>query len=374
MDLRITMRHGLRYDLLLTIPLEELQDIRLSVPGWAHLRKSYGIVRHPIPGVVTEEDLKPTATFDPLKQKVVTGSSGIRRYKLPPQDHLSAGIMLPEHGSDAVPGLNALDPDGCVNQRIVLVGNRNLGNNYGFTAWDSGRSPHCFYLLGEPVGTRTYTCLTWRPSEGPTIQSLRFQQDGDDYRPVAAADPASTSLGDVVWCTYGQQVLRAGKLVDTEDLLTEFYDLRHLFHFNLKDPSEQEHLRALTALYGDTAALKEAVLGVWHGGRPRSRYFHNATGIGHDRLVIVQRHGTPEELGQWLLEAGAEDGILLDNGGSAFTWGWFAGTGHTDGRRRGGVVFSSPDWRPPSISCLAITLKGSARHNETPGSVSFSVT
>lgn len=374
MDVRMTMRHGVRFDLCLTVPLAELQGMHLSVPGWRFLRKSYGIVRHPLEAV-PEEFLKPTGTFDPLTGKPVLGTTGIKRYKLLPEKHLEATITLPDHeGDDAsANGLDMLDGEGYLHSRTVMVGNRNLGNNYGFVSWDNTKTPHCFHLCSEPILDRTYTCLVCTSAGSPSIEPVRFLADSDDLVPVHA-DRGRQLPDDLSWCTYGQQVLRSGELVDIEELLTQFYDIRHLFYFNLAKDEEQTLLRQVTARYADEPAFRDAMCGIWRAGRPRSRYFHNAIGIGPDHLVIVQRHGTPEELGQWLLEAGARDGVLLDNGGSVFTWGWWAGVGQPDGRRRGGVVFSSPDWRPESISCIALTLKGAACHNEPPGSIAFSVT
>lgn len=373
MDVRIATRHGLRNDLCLTISMSELQDIRLSMPGWKRLGQSYGLVRHPIPDVVEAKDLKPTATVDPVTGKAVARNEGIKRYKLSPEEHLPASIVLkePDDEDDVVAGLDMVDADGYVTSRSCLIGNRNLGNNYGFVAWDKTKSPRCFHLLSEPILEKTYTCLVSPSSGSPTIEPVRFIADGEELLPVHA-DKDSKLPEDISWCTYGQQVLRSGKLVDIEDLLTQFYDIRHLFYFNLAIDKEQALLRELSSYYSDEDKLRNALLDIWHAGRPRSRYFYNAVGVGPDRLVVIQRHGTPEELGQWLLEAGATDGVLLDNGGSVYSWLWTAGVGHVDGRRRGGVVFSSPDWRPPTISCIALTLKGAVRHDEPPGSISFS--
>jgi hypothetical protein len=372
MDVRMTAQHGLRFDLCLTIPLGELRGMRLSVPGWTFLRQSYGIVRHPL-DEVPEEYLKPTGSLDPRTGKPMVGHAGIKRYKLDPEEHLKSTITLPDHDGGRVAGLGMLDGEGYMTSRVVMVGNRNLGNNYGFVAWDEAKVPRGFHLRHEPILERTYTCLICPEEGNPSIEPIRFVADSDDLAPMHAVKDERLA-GNLSWCTYGQQVLRHGELVDIEELLTEFYDVRHLFYFDLAKDEEQTLLRRVTARYPDEDSFRQAMFDLWRAGRPRSRYFHNAIGIGPDRLVIVQRHGTPEELGQWLREAGATDGVILDNGGSVFTWMWYAGVGHVDGRRRGGVAFSAPDWRPNSISCIAFVLKGAARHHEPPGSIGFSVT
>jgi len=371
MDLRISMQHGLSFGLVMAIPRRELRDMRLSLPGWGFLRDSYGIARHPV-GEISEEDLNPTASYDPLKREVMPGSAGIVRYKLAPEEHLKALIPLPDH-RECVSGLNLLDSEGYVKSRVVVIGNRNLGNNYGFIAWDSGKSPNWFSLRNEPIDQKTYTSLIWAPSGGPAIAPVRFEASDGGFVPVHANGPEALP-DDIAWLTYGQQVLRSGDPVDIEEIIDQFYDIRHLFYFNLAEQEEQNLLRDLTSLYGDPAEFRKQLLELWLSGRPRSRYLHNAIGVGPDRLVIVQRYGTPEEIGVWLRDAGATDGILLDNGGSTFTWGWWAGVGTRDGRRRGGVIFSSPDWRPPSISVIAIVLNGAVRHDEPPGSIGFTVT
>ena len=99
---------------------------------------------------------------------------------------------------------------------------------------------------------------------------------------------------------------------------------------------------------------------------PRNRFLQNALGLCKENLYIFQREGTIEEIGHWLKEAGAKDGIILDNGGSVFCWAWW-------GYPKGGYIFTAPDFRPPSSAVIALVLKGPARTDLPGGSVSFSV-
>lgn len=367
MKLELELRHGLSYGSVAVIPRSELEQVRLSVPGWTWLRQACGIVRHAMSGPNGEPALlSPTASWDPLHGNWEKGHAGIRRYKLPPEEHLAAAIRI--EGHEDVPGLDLLDGAGMLRQRTILVGNRNLGNNFGFVAWDRTRAPRFFSLMGEAVDARRYSCLVvWRSGD-LTVETLRFLRDKEDRRPVRAE--GDESLEDrIAWCSYGQQVLRHGEIVPAEELLSEFYDLRHLLFHNVADPADQQALREAAARFADPKALRSTVESAWRAGRPRSRYLHNALGIGEDRIVILQRHGTPEEIGEGLKRAGARDGLLLDNGGSVFTWAWFAGIGDGHGGKPGGIVFSAPDFRPPSISVLAFLLRGAARHDEPRGTV-----
>jgi hypothetical protein len=85
------------------------------------------------------------------------------------------------------------------------------------------------------------------------------------------------------------------------------------------------------------------------------------------RLVVVQREGTVEELGAALEQAGAADGIILDNGGSVACWVWWANA------YAGGLVSPTVDHRPPGTSAIAFVLKGPSNVTLPGGSVAFSV-
>jgi len=227
--------------------------------------------------------------------------------------------------------------------------------------------------MSEPVSTRRYSCLVWYRDRRLAIETVRFKLG--NRRPVIASTWETLSPR-IHWCTYGQQVLRDGKLVDIEEIIDQFYDIRHALYF---PTSSEEGKRELQKFYkGYPGTFRDRALDEWRNGRPRSRYIHNAVGIGPDKIVILQRHGTIEEIGQWLREEGAEDGLLLDNGGSVFAWTWWPITKSIkkDGEDisvAGNVIFNAPDWRPPTVSLIAFVLKGPPRLEEPRGSVSFAV-
>ena len=102
-------------------------------------------------------------------------------------------------------------------------------------------------------------------------------------------------------------------------------------------------------------------------GVPRARYVHNAIGFSTSDLVVLQREGTIEDIGAALLAAGAEDGIILDNGGSVACWAWWVNA------YAGGIVSPTVDYRPPGTSAIAFVLKGPPNIDLPGGSVSYSV-
>ena len=376
MEVKIRMQHGLANDMCLVIPKNELKDCLLSVPGWEWLRQSYGMVRYPMKQI--PEDVvgkRASSSYDPEVGEWKVGGKGIERYKIPPSEHLGKTVQFPDTKQSPVPGLDLLDSYGRPTRRVVLIGNRNLGNNFWSVAWHKDKEHRCFHLKSEPVSERTYTCLTRYKDGHLGIEAFEFRPEGDDYHPYRASNGEDLSE-EIEWCTYGQQVLRDGKLVDVEDIIDQFYDIRHVLYF---PTSSEEGKRELQEFYkGYPGTFRKRALDEWRNGRPRSRYIHNAVGIGPDKIILLQRHGTIEEIGQWLKDEGAEDGLLLDNGGSVFTWAWWPITevfkeDGKDIRITGDLIFNAPDWRPPTVSLLAFVLKGPPRLEEPRGSVSFAV-
>jgi hypothetical protein len=248
-------------------------------------------------------------------------------------------------------------------------------------AWHSEKSPRLFHLKGENVQGRTFTMLTSWENGDLSIEPITFKPSREGYAPcLPPGHPRKEE--DILWCTFGQQVLRKGKIVPIEEIVDQFYDIRHVFWFPIHpigerrcSPAEEE----LARIYENyPSAFREKALGELRAGRPRSRYLHNAVGIAPDKVIILQRHGTVEEIGHWLREKGAEDGLILDNGGSVFTWAWWAyrdviRVGDKRLVRTGNVVFSAPDWRPETVSLIAFVLRGPARHVEPSGTIAMAM-
>lgn len=377
MEVTVRMIHGVAFDLCLVIPREELEQCLLSMPGWEELVHSYGYIRHRV--LDMPDGLELPASQDPETGQWFKGDRGIRRYKVPPEEHLEPTVGFEDRS--AVHGLNLVDEHGRPTHRLILIGNRNLGNNPGFVAWHSEKSPRLFHLKGENVQGRTFTMLTSWKNGDLSIEPITFKPSREGYAPcLPPGHPRKEE--DILWCTFGQQVLRKGKIVPIEEIVDQFYDIRHVFWFPLHPIGERRCSPAeeqLARIYENyPSAFREKALGELRAGRPRSRYLHNAVGIAPDKVMILQRHGTVEEIGHWLREKGAEDGLILDNGGSVFTWAWWAyrdviRVGDKRLVRTGNVIFSAPDWRLETVSLIAFVLRGPARHVEPSGTIAMAM-
>jgi hypothetical protein len=340
MRLEINRLEGLRNDLSLRLERAEIDAAHLSVPHRRRLMALPGMPRHR------------EATPDETK--------GVAECKIPIEEHL-------RH-------LGILDATGKPQCRAIAIGNRNLGANHGNIAWQRSASPPIFRIAEDPCSYAAHSCLTaWRDGS-LSIEDLRFDFEAQCVYSVPDGDTeagtnreAGTNLSDQIeWATFGQRVLRAGSLTAIEDIIDQFSDLRHVLAF---DHHKDHGVRVRDDSYrGYPARFRENALAAWRdAGVPRARYFHNAIGFSRDALFVVQREGTVEEVGAALLAAGADDGIILDNGGSVVCWAWWLN------QYRGGIVSPTIDYRPPGTSAIAFVLKGPVSHDLPGGSVSYSV-
>jgi hypothetical protein len=196
-----------------------------------------------------------------------------------------------------------------------------------------------------------------------SIADLRFDQaagmvhDAGDGR----------DLGDEIeWATFGQRVLHQGRVARIEEIAHQFYDVCHVLAFDHHgmQGAEIHHM-----IYRDyPRGFFDHVHTAWREvGIPRARYFHNAIGLSSDAIFVLQQEGTVEEIGASLRAAGADDGVILDNGGSVVCWVWWANL------YAGGTVSTTVDYRPDGTSALAFLLKGPLMTDLPGGSVSYTV-
>jgi hypothetical protein len=161
-------------------------------------------------------------------------------------------------------------------------------------------------------------------------------------------------------------VLRGGRIVRVDEILHQAYDIRHALAFDHHRTQGEEIRQEIYRGY--PGSYREAVGKAWRErGVPRARNVHNAVGLSPDALFVVQREGTIEEIAEALRTAGAEDGVILDNGGSVACWVWWANV------YRGGIVSPTIDYRPPGTSAIGFILKGPLEIDLPGGSVSYSV-
>ena len=99
---------------------------------------------------------------------------------------------------------------------------------------------------------------------------------------------------------------------------------------------------------------------------PRARYVHNAIGLSADDAVRAAARGHGRGDRRRARDAGADDGVILDNGGSVVCWVWWANL------YAGGIVSPTVDYRPPGTSAIAFVLKGPLNVDLPGGSVSYS--
>jgi hypothetical protein len=326
--LEINRQEGLRNDLLLRLERAEIDFALLSVSQRQRLMSMPGMPRH--------RDVSPAE------------SEAVAECKIVIEDHL-------RH-------LGILDAAGNPKCRAVAVSNRNLGANHGNIAWQRTATPAIFRIAEDPCSFAAYSCLTaWRDGT-LSIEDVRFDFGAQRVYSVDGNDLSD----EVEWATFGQRVLRGGLLTPIEEIIDQFYDLRHVLAF---DHHKDHGVRVRDDSYRDyPVRFRENALSAWRdAGVPRARYFHNAIGFSREALIVVQREGTVEEIGAALCSAGADDGIILDNGGSVACWAWWVN------QYRGGLVSPTIDYRPPGTSAIAFVLKGPVSHDLPGGSVSYSV-
>ena len=326
MRLEISRIEGRRNDLLLRLDRAELGGARLSVVNRDRLMNLPGMPRHR------------DATQDEAR--------GIADAKQPIEAHLER--------------LGVVDGEGRAQRRAIAISNRNLGTNHGHVAWQRHEKPRLFRVLEDPMTAQVASFLTVANGGAVAIEELELDVEHDCLRDGAGLDASDR----IDWATAGQRVVRGGRVTPIEEIAAHFYDVRHVLAFDPRREAGEEIRREVYDGYPATFAAN--VRRAWQRGVPRARYVHNAVGVNANEVILVQREGTVEEIGQALLDAGAEDGVILDNGGSVVCWVWWANA------YRGGIVSPTVDYRPPGTSAIVFELKGPVNVEMPGGSVSYS--
>jgi hypothetical protein len=272
---------------------------------------------------------------------------GIADAKLPIERHLER--------------LGVVDGEGRARRRAIAISNRNLGTNHGHVAWQRGEQPRLFRILEDPIGAKVASFLTVSADSAIGIEELDIDVEGDRL-----VQPDGSDASDrIEWATAGQRIVRGGRVTPIEEIAAHFYDIRHVLAFDSRREAGEQIRQAIYAGYPQTFAAN--VLQAWRErGVPRARYVHNAVGVNAKEVIVLQREGTIEEIGQALVDAGAEDGLILDNGGSVVCWVWWAND------YRGGIISPTVDYRPPGTSAIVFELKGPLNVEMPGGSVSYS--
>jgi hypothetical protein len=354
MRLEITRIEGRRNDLLLRLDRSELRGAQLSVVNRERLMALPGMPRHR------------AATADEARR--------IADAKQPIEQHLER--------------LGVVDGEGTARRRAIAISNRNLGTNHGHLAWQRGEQPRLLRILEDPIGAKVASFLTVSDDggirdsgESRTRTSAARERAGEfegrspsigieDFEIDVAGDRLLDAGGRdasdrLEWATVGQRVVRSGRVTPIEEIAAHFYDVRHVLAF---DPKRDAGERIRQAIYdGYPGTFAANVLRAWREhGVPRARYVHNAVGVNAREVIVLQREGTIEEIGQALIDARADDAVILDNGGSVVCWVWWANA------YRGGIISPTVDYRPPGTSAIVFALQGPLNVDMPGGSVSYS--
>jgi hypothetical protein len=329
MEIRLNRTPGLRNDLLVVIARSEIEDALFHIAHREKLRQLPGLLRH-----------VPKQNPDERRQ--------VNECKVPVEGHLE---LLTQRGH----GL--LDAKGTPTRRVVAIGSRNVGNNHGFVAWQRDESPKLFQVTGDLLNYPAYSCLVRHQDGRLAVRALNFKAD-------RVFEGETDITEEVAWCVYANWVLRDGKVVSIEEIIDQFYDIRHVLAFDRQHESGRQIEAEIFEGYPER--FRENALRALKRGVPRNRFLHNCLGLSDDSIFILQREGTIEEVAHWLREAGAKDGLILDNGASPFCWAWWP-------YPKGGFIFTAPDFRPRASAVIAFVLRGPAATDLPGGSVSFTV-
>ena len=326
MRLEIARIEGRRNDLLLRIDRAEIGGARLSVANRERLMALPGMPRH--------------------RQPSAAEAQGIADAKLPIEAHLAQ--------------LGVVDDEGRARRRAIAISNRNLGTNHGHVAWQRDQRPRLFRILEDPIGAPSASFLAATSGGALVIADCAIDIAGDRLLDTDGRDAGE----GFAWATVGQRVVRSGTVTPVEEIAAHFYDARHVLAFDSRREAGERIRQAIYDGYPQTFAAN--VLRAWREGASRARYMHNAVGMNAREVIVLQREGTIEEIGQALIDAGADDGVILDNGGSVACWVWWAND------YRGGIISPTVDYRPPGTSAIVFELKGPMNVEMPGGSVSYS--
>ena len=266
-------------------------------------------------------------------------------------------------------------------QQIVgWVGNGNLLSNLHFVAFAEGSLFHLAEENGQ-LENRSYTSLVVRKPgyKRVSIEALTYRASSDNLQVLTDSDDDITD--QVQFATFGQQLVADGRPVDHDRLKTmavaqQFYDLRHLFLFGRIPAGEKRWIDAGLGAFWDNGMLNTDAVESALDGKPvtvdvrqfderaiyeamdgkgydkvtkpvnrgefshkggklemvllEGLYPHNMIGIRNDGCVIsVVLRGLSNRLGVSMQGAaeimaglGAEDAVLIDNGGDVMMGFW----------------------------------------------------
>src|ERR1017187_2711969 len=279
MEIIVRKQHGLQNCLVASIGREELETVCLHITNRERLMRLPGLRRH-------------SPRDERFSKDVAACKKDCRAHLLELRDR----------------GCAYVDGEGRPRRRVLVIGARNLGNNHRFVAWQNEEQPRLFHVAGDPLGYLNDRYLTLDRSDRLQARTLTLKEDG-----VLENDLDISSV--LRWCMFANCILQDGKVVSIEDTIEHYYDIAHVLALDRAKVADEKVLAEIYEGY-PTTFRTNALRALVELRVPRNRFLHNVVGLSSDRIFIVQREGTPEELGSALADVGAQDAFILDNGGS----------------------------------------------------------
>jgi len=377
----------LQQEIRLRIPACHISDMHLSAPDWSpnKIENTYGLLRdYPRAKELKDRmESKPLhCGFDDLVIALDEGQGylcqPVRAYDV------SYRRTYQKHIEACVSHRNA--------ESILAIGNGNLISNLGILGWVNQNGKHkLLKSTWEEKRIRAgwpYTCLYYDRNQ---------RQAGIDRFTFRSGQPEP--LHNLAWLTSGQPILWDGCAPDTEDLIAETYDIRHIYILRTTSGSNEERKQAQYKIQEYMKAWMEVFVSEslsFASERLRSvarrpefefdalrdieeqealyidreqcpfiekRYLQSAVGVNNaGDIFIVQKHGSMKELGLTLNDMGANRGILLDQGGSVGTLYANQKTGMAS-EMNVRFILQSRDFRPSRLCVLIFELNTDFWHD-----------
>jgi len=307
-------------EFLLKVGFEEISRIGISVAHRRISHQSSGVLRH---------------TGNTMGERVVNGVIISDAFFQGKKDARIYHDKIEEH----VENLGFEERD------YFLISNGNLGNNFWHLSWEHDTESRVYCLLDEPFTKRVYSCLVVPRNGNPRIQKVRFNES-EDLFDLDGGDISE----EVGWVNYGQQILDNGRIVGIEELIDQFYDIKHVFALRDFGETQEKDKAKMEEIYGGYPERFRQNMLKELGEIPRAEYYHNVLGVNDESLFVYHSKGRFEEIAERLSRRDVRDAIILDNGGSVGCYSsWLF--------PEGGWLNASSRFRPDRISYIGFELK-----------------
>lgn len=313
--------YGKQPEFYMHIGFDAIEDIKLSIAHRKPSNKSSGVLRHT--GNSQGVRLINGESFDAFGRD----KKDARIYHDSYNEHIQSLGLLGK-------GLD-----------FILFGNGNLGNNFWHLAWQHDEDKRVYCLAEEPFTERTYSCFIVPKRGNSIIRNIRFNEH--EY---ILNDSGQNISDDTAWCNYGQQIVIDGKPIPLEEIIEQFYDVKHIFDLIDYGKRAEKDVKIMNEVYHNYPKdFKSNMINKLVSGYPRAKYYHSTLGVDESGIVLYCHEDTIEGLSKRLVDRGVKDSIILDQGGSVGLWtSWL--------HPNGGFLNASSYFRPERISTIAIVL------------------